>query len=70
LVRTGVVMLLTYLTLTNMSRETGSFNIDCMLTFIKKEKLRRRVFREFKKAQSEKNYIMIDILAKRYLKIK
>jgi hypothetical protein len=53
-----------------MSRETGSFNIDCMFTFIKKRKLKRKVFNEFKKAQTEKNYEKIDILGKRYLKIK
>ena len=41
-----------------------------MFTFIKKRKLKRKVFNEFKKAQKEKNYQMIDILGKRYLKIK
>ena len=41
-----------------------------MFTFIKKRKLKRKVFNEFKKAQTEKNYEKIDILCKRYLKIK
>ena len=41
-----------------------------MLTFIKKRKLKRKVFNEFKKAQNEKNYEKIDILGKRYLKLK
>jgi len=59
------------LTLTNKkSRETGSFNIDCMFTFIKKKKLKKKIFNEFEKAQKEKNYQMVDILGKRYLKIK
>ena len=49
---------------------TGSFNIDCMFTFIKKRKLKKRIFNEFEKAQKEKNYLMVDILGKRYLKIK
>jgi hypothetical protein len=53
-----------------MSRETGSFNIDCMFTFIKKRRLKRRIFNEFEKAQKEKNYEMINILGKRYLKLK
>jgi len=52
------------------SRVTGSFNIDCMFTFIKKKKLKKRIFDEFEKAQKEKNYQMVDILGKRYLKIK
>jgi hypothetical protein len=52
------------------SRVTGSFNIECMLTFIKKRKLKKRVFDEFKKAQNDNNWEMIDILGKRYLKIK
>lgn len=64
--KTGVVML----TLTNKSRETGSFNIDCMFTFIKKRKLKKKIFNEFEKAQREKDYQMVDILGKRYLKIK
>ena len=50
------------------SRVTGSFNN--MFTFIKRRKLKKRIFNEFKKAQKEKNYQMIDILGKRYLKIK
>jgi hypothetical protein len=58
------------LTLTNKSRETGSFNIDCMFTFIKKRKLKKKIFNEFEKAQREKDYQMVDILGKRYLKIK
>jgi len=58
------------LTLTNMGRVTGSFNIDCMLTFIKRRRLKKRIFNEFEKAQKEKNYQMVDILGKRYLKIK
>jgi hypothetical protein len=41
-----------------------------MFTFIKKRKLKRKVFYEFEKAQKEKNYEMIDILGKRYLKLK
>jgi hypothetical protein len=41
-----------------------------MFTFFKKEKLKRKIFNEFKKAQSERNYEMISILAKRYLKLK
>jgi len=41
-----------------------------MFTFIKKRKLKRRIFNEFKQAQSDKNYEKIDILVKRYLKIK
>lgn len=41
-----------------------------MLTFIKKRKLKKRVFDEFKKAQNDNNWEMIDILGKRYLKIK
>ncbi len=52
------------------SRVTGSFNIDCMFTFIKKRKLKKRIFNEFEKAQKEKNYLMVDILGKRYLKLK
>ena len=56
--------------LINMSRVTGSFNIDCMFTFVKKRRLKKRIFNEFEKAQKEKNYKMIDILGKRYLKIK
>ena len=55
--------------LTNKSRVTGFFNIDCMFTFIKKQKLKRKIFNEFEKAQREKNYQMIDILGKRYLKL-
>jgi hypothetical protein len=53
-----------------MGRVTGSFNIDCMLTFIKRRRLKKRIFNEFEKAQKEKNYQMVDILGKRYLKIK
>jgi hypothetical protein len=53
-----------------MSRETGSFNIDCMLTFIKRRRLKKRIFNEFEKAQKEKNYELINILGKRYLKLK
>jgi hypothetical protein len=53
-----------------MSRLPGSFNIDFMFTFIKKKKLKKRIFDEFEKAQKEKNYQMVDILGKRYLKIK
>lgn len=56
--------------LINKSRVTGSFNIDCMLTFVKKRKLKKRIFNEFEKAQKENNYEMIDILCKRYLKLK
>jgi len=41
-----------------------------MFTFIKRRKLKKRIFNEFKKAQKEKNYQMIDILGKRYLKLK
>ena len=41
--------------MTNKSRSPGSFN---------------NMFIEFKKAQKEKNYQMIDILGKRYLKLK
>ena len=41
-----------------------------MFYFIKKRKLKRKVFNEFKKAQIEKNYEMINILGKRYLKLK
>ena len=41
-----------------------------MFAFIKKRKLKRKVFNEFKKAQSERNYEMISILAERYLKLK
>jgi len=52
------------------SRVTGSFNIDCMFTFIKKRKLKKKIFNEFEKAQSDRNYEMISILAKRYLKLK
>jgi hypothetical protein len=52
-----------------MSRETGSFTY-CMFAFIKRRKLKRKLFIEFKRAQSEKNYEKIDILGKRYLKIK
>ena len=52
------------------SRVTGSFNIDCMFTFIKKRKLKKKIFNEFEKAQREKDYQMVDILGKRYLKIK
>jgi hypothetical protein len=52
-----------------MSRETGSFTYF-MFTFIKKRKLKRKIFNEFEKAQKEKNYEMINILGKRYLKIK
>ncbi len=59
-----------FLTLTNMSRATGSFNIDCMITFVKKQKLKRKIFNAFQKAQKEKNYEMINILGERYLKIK
>ncbi len=54
--------------MTNKSRVTGSFNN--MFTFIKRRKLKKRIFNEFKKAQKEKNYQMIDILGKRYLKLK
>lgn len=57
-------------TLTNMSRVTGSFNIDCMFAFVKKQKLKRKIFNAFQKAQKEKNYEMINILGERYLKIK
>lgn len=49
---------------------TGSFNINYMFTFIKKRKLKKKIFNEFEKAQREKNYQMIDILGKRYLKLK
>jgi len=52
------------------SRSSGSLNIDCMFTFIKKKKLKKKIFKEFEKAQKEKNYLMVDILGKRYLKIK
>ena len=52
------------------SRVTGSFNINYMFTFIKKRKLKKKIFNEFEKAQREKNYQMIDILGKRYLKLK
>jgi hypothetical protein len=52
------------------SRVTGSFNIDCMFGFIKKKKLKKKIFNEFEKAQKEKNYQMVDILGKRYLKLK
>ena len=52
------------------SRSPGSFNIDCMFGFIKKKKLKKKIFKEFEKAQKEKNYLMVDILGKRYLKIK
>jgi hypothetical protein len=41
-----------------------------MFTFIKKQKLKRKIFNAFEKAQREKNYEMIDILGKRYLKLK
>ena len=41
-----------------------------MFTFIKKKKLKKKIFNEFEKAQREKNYQMVDILGKRYLKIK
>ena len=54
--------------MTNKSRVTGSFNN--MFKFIKRRKLKKRIFIEFKKAQKEKNYQMIDILGKRYLKLK
>jgi len=50
------------------SRSPGSFNN--MFKFIKRRKLKKRIFNEFKKAQKEKNYQMIDILGKRYLKLK
>lgn len=66
MLKIGEVMLI----LTNKSRVTGSFNIDCMFTFIKKRKLKNKIFSEFEKAQREKNYQMVDILGKRYLKIK
>lgn len=66
MLKIGVVML----TLTNKSRKTGSFNIDCMFTFIKKRKLKNKIFNEFVKAQIEKDYLRVDILGKRYLKIK
>jgi hypothetical protein len=49
---------------------TGSFNIEYMFTFVKKRRLKKKIFNEFEKAQKEKNYKMIDILGKRYLKIK
>ena len=52
------------------SRVTGSFNINYMFAFIKKRKLKKKIFNEFEKAQKEKNYQMIDILGKRYLKLK
>jgi hypothetical protein len=52
------------------SRVTGSFNINYMFTFIKKRKLKKKIFNEFEKAQKEKNYQMVDILGKRYLKLK
>lgn len=39
-------------------------------TLIKKRKLKRKVFTEFEKAQKEKNYELINILGKRYLKLK
>ena len=38
--------------------------------FVKKRKLKRKLFIEFEKAQKEKNYEMINILGKRYLKLK
>ena len=41
-----------------------------MFTFIKKRKLKKKIFNEFEKAQSDRNYEMISILAKRYLKLK
>jgi len=52
------------------SRSPGSFNINYMFTFIKKRKLKKKIFNEFEKAQKEKNYQMVDILGKRYLKLK
>jgi len=41
-----------------------------MFTFIKKRKLKNKIFNEFVKAQIEKDYLRVDILGKRYLKIK
>ena len=35
-----------------------------MFAFIKKRKLKKRIFNEFEKAQKEKNYLMVDILGK------
>ena len=41
-----------------------------MITFVKKQKLKRKIFNAFQKAQKEKNYEMVNILGERYLKIK
>ena len=41
-----------------------------MFGFIKKKKLKKKIFNEIEKAQKEKNYQMVDILGKRYLKLK
>jgi len=62
-------MLQIYVILTNKSRATGSFNISDMFTILKKRRLKNKIYKEFIKARSEKNWEMVDILGKRYLSL-
>ena len=41
-----------------------------MFSFIKRRRLKKRIFNEFVQARSNRDYEKISILAKRYLKLK